>query len=62
MLALPSFIACTPIGPSWDPIFSGGTILLIALRFYSVVGILGYRKRVKLNCDADQLRFIVDKG
>lgn len=63
MLALPSFIACTPIGAiPGIPSLAGGTILLIALQI-----LLGRRhpwlpQRVKqLNCDADQLRYIVEK-
>ena len=63
MLALPSFIACTPIGAiPGIPSLAGGTILLIALQI-----LLGRRhpwlpqKVMQLNCDADQLRFIVDK-
>ena len=63
MLALPSFIACTPIGAiPGIPSLAGGTILLIALQI-----LLGRRhpwlpQRVKqLNCDADQLRHIAEK-
>ena len=57
MLALPSFIACTPIGAiPGIPSLAGGTILLIALQI-----LLGRRhpwlpqKVMQLNCDADQL-------
>lgn len=63
MLALPSFIACTPIGAiPGIPSLAGGTILLIALQI-----LLGRRhpwlpqKVMQLNCDADQLRYIVEK-
>ena len=63
MLALPSFIACTPIGAiPGIPTLAGGTILLIALQI-----LLGRRhpwlpqKVMQLNCDADQLRYIVEK-
>ena len=63
MLALPSFIACTPIGAiPGIPSLAGGTILLIALQI-----LLGRRhpwlpqRVMQLNCDADQLRHIVEK-
>lgn len=63
MLALSSFIACTPIGAiPGIPSLAGGTILLIALQI-----LLGRRhpwlpqKVMQLNCDADQLRYIVEK-
>ncbi|WP_394224348.1 exopolysaccharide biosynthesis protein [Alteromonas gracilis] len=63
MLALPSFIACTPIGAiPGIPSLAGGTILLIALQI-----LLGRRhpwlpkKVLELQCDADQLRYIVGK-
>ena len=63
MLALPSFIACTPIGAiPGIPSLAGGTILLIALQI-----LLGRRhpwlpqKVMELQCDADQLRYMVEK-
>ena len=63
MLALPSFIACTPIGAiPGVPSLVGGTILLIALQI-----LLGLRnpwlpqKVLNLECDADQLRVMVEK-
>ncbi len=63
MLAFPSFIACTPIGAiPGVPSLAGGTILLIALQI-----LLGRRhpwlpqKVMGLQCDADQLRAIVER-
>ena len=63
MLALPSFIACTPIGAiPGIPSLAGATILLIALQI-----LLGRRhpwlpeRVMELTCDADQLRYIVEK-
>lgn len=63
MLALPSFIACTPIGAiPGVPSITGVTILLISLQI-----LLGQRhpwlpeKVMELQCDADQLRSIVEK-
>ena len=63
MLALPSFIACTPIGAiPGVPSLTGVTILLIALQI-----LLGSRhpwlpqKVMEIHCDADQLRHVVEK-
>ncbi|AXT40025.1 exopolysaccharide biosynthesis protein [Alteromonas sp. BL110] len=63
MLALPSFIACTPLGAiPGVPSLTGVTILLIALQI-----LLGSRhpwlpqKVMDIHCDADRLRHIVEK-
>ncbi len=63
MLALPSFIACTPIGAiPGVPSITGVTILLISLQI-----LLGQRhpwlpeKVMDLKCDADQLRSFVKR-
>lgn len=63
MLAMPSFIACTPIGAiPGVPSITGVTILLISLQI-----LLGRRhpwlpqKVMELECEADQLRVIVEK-
>ena len=63
MLALPSFIACTPVGAiPGIPSLTGVTILLIALQI-----LLGSRhpwlprKVMDIQCEADRLRNIVKK-